>query len=107
MTATPDIAPESMRIEIEGVADALRHGTRATVQEMALTRRPWPFPLSEVSTPVHLWHGARDRSAPISFARHLAAELPDATLHVSDSSGHDVGYDRAGEIASVLASCLR
>jgi hypothetical protein len=27
-----------------------------------------------------------------------------ATLHVSDSSGHDVGADRSGEIASVLAS---
>jgi pimeloyl-ACP methyl ester carboxylesterase len=53
---------------------------------------------------VHLWHGAADRNAPIAFARRLARELPDATLHVSDSSGHDVGLDRSGEIMSVLAS---
>jgi FMN phosphatase YigB (HAD superfamily) len=34
-------------------------------------------------------------------------ELPDATLHVSDSSGHDVGADRTGEIMSVLASHMK
>ena len=40
-------------------------------------------------------------------ARRLVRELPDATLHVSDSSGHDVGLDRSGEIMSVLASPVK
>ncbi len=74
------------------------------MQELALTKRPWPFPLSEVKTPVHLWHGAADRNAPIAVARRSARELPDATLHVSGSSGHNVGLDRSSEIMSVLAS---
>jgi pimeloyl-ACP methyl ester carboxylesterase len=107
MATTPEAGHASLRIEIDAVADALRPGPRATVQEIALTRRPWPFPLSEVSTPVHLWHGALDRSAPLAFARRLARELPDATLHVSDSSGHDVGLDRSAEIMTVLSSYLR
>lgn len=107
MAAAPDAAHAGLRIEIEAVADALRPGTRATVQELALNRCPWPFPLSEISTPVHLWHGALDRSAPIAFARRLARELPDATLHICGSSGHDVGLDRSGEIMSVLSSYLR
>ncbi|HET7017457.1 MAG TPA: alpha/beta hydrolase [Streptosporangiaceae bacterium] len=104
MATTPEAAHASLRFEIDGVADALRPGTRAAVQEIALTRRPWPFPLSEVKTPVHLWAGALDRRVPLSFMRRLARDLPDATLHVSDSSGHDVGYDRADEITSVLSS---
>jgi pimeloyl-ACP methyl ester carboxylesterase len=104
MAATPEARHAALRIEYEAVADALRQGTRATVQELALTKRPWPFPLSQVKTPVHLWHGELDRNAPIAFARRLARELPNATLHVSDSSGHDVGVDRSGEIMSVLAS---
>ena len=29
-----------------------------------------------------------------------------ATLHISDSSGHDVGYYRSDEITSVLSSYL-
>lgn len=104
---TPDLAPGALRIEIEAVADALRPGTRGAVQEVAMTKRPWPFALSEVSTPVHLWHGALDRNAPIAIARRLAGELPDAILHVSDSSGHDVGLDCGDEIVAVLASHAR
>ena len=77
------------------------------MQELALIQRPWPFSLSEVKTPVHLWHGALDTNAPIAIARRLARELPDATLHVSDSSDHDVGHDRSDEITSVIASCVK
>jgi len=110
VAAAPDAAhAAAVRIEMEAVADALRQGSRATAEELALIKREWTFPLAEVTTPVHLWHGARDRNAPIAFARRLArqlpdATLPDATLHVSDSSGHDVGVDRSGEVMSVIAS---
>lgn len=107
MATTPETAHAALRIEYEAVADALRQGPRATAQELALIKRPWPFPLSEVKTPVHLWHGAGDRNAPIASARRLARELPDALLHVSDSSGHNVGLHRSGEIMSVLASHMK
>ena len=72
-----------------------------------MIRPPWPFPLSEVKTPVHLWHGTRDSNAPITNSRRLASELPDATLHVSDLSDHDIGHDRSDEITSVIATCAR
>ena len=107
MATVPEAAHAALRIEYEAVADALRPGTRATVQELALLKRPWAFPLSEVKTPVHLWHGALDRNAPIAFARRMARELPDATLHVGDSSAHDIGHDRSDEIMSVLASHMK
>jgi pimeloyl-ACP methyl ester carboxylesterase len=107
MAATPEGKHAGLRIEFEAVADALRHGTRGAVQELALLRPPWPFPLNEVTTPVHLWHGARDTNAPIAIARRLVRELPAATLHVSDTSGHDIGLDRSLEIMSVIASYAR
>jgi pimeloyl-ACP methyl ester carboxylesterase len=106
MTATPAARHAGLRIEYEAVADALRPGTRATVQELALIRPPWPFSLSGVTTPVHLWHGSLDTNAPIANSRHLADELPDATLHISESSDHDIGHDRSDEITSVIASYL-
>jgi pimeloyl-ACP methyl ester carboxylesterase len=105
MAAAPEAKHAALRIEFEAVADALRRGTRGAVQEVALTKRPWTFPLSAVSMPVHLWHGALDTNAPIAIARRLAGELPDATLHVADSSAHDVGLDHSGDITSVIASC--
>lgn len=108
MAATPEAKHADLRIEVEAVADALRQGTRGAVQEVAMTKRPWPFPLSEVKTPVHLWHGALDTNAPIANSLHLARELPDATLHVSDSSDHGIGYDRGDEITSVIAAaCVK
>lgn len=107
MAKTPEAKHAGLRIEFEAVADALRQGTRATVQELALIRPPWPFPLSEVKTPVHLWHGARDTNAPIANSRYLVRALPDATLHVSDSSDHNIGHDRSDEITSVIASHMK
>jgi pimeloyl-ACP methyl ester carboxylesterase len=107
LAKTPEAKHAGLRLEFEAVADALRPGTRGAAQELALIRPPWPFPLSEVKTPAHLWHGALDTNAPIANARHLARELPDATLHISESSDHDIGHDRSDEITSVIASCLR
>jgi len=83
LATMPDAAHAGLRIEYEAVADALRQGPRATVQELALIGRPWTFPLSEVSTPVHLWHGAEDRNVPIGIARRYARELPDALFLVA------------------------
>ena len=107
MATTPQAKHAALRIEFEAVADALRQGTRATVQELALIRPPWPFPLSEIKTPVHLWHGGLDTNAPIANSRHLERELPAATLHIGESSDHDIGRDRSEEITSVIASHAR
>ncbi|HEX9624950.1 MAG TPA: alpha/beta hydrolase [Streptosporangiaceae bacterium] len=104
LVGAPESREADFRIEIEAFADALRPGTRGLVQEVAMTKRPWPFALSEIKTPVHLWHGTLDTNAPIENSRHLARELPDATLHISETSDHDIGHDRSDEIASVIAS---
>lgn len=104
LATEPEAAHSAVRLEFDAVEDALRPGVRGTVQELALTKRPWTFPLSEVTVPVHLWHGAADSQAPIAFVRRLAGDLPDATVHVRESSGHDVGHDRGEEIMAVLAS---
>jgi pimeloyl-ACP methyl ester carboxylesterase len=105
MAATPEARHADLRIEYVAVADALRQGTRGAVQELAMIKRPWHFPLSEIKTPVHLWHGALDANVSIACSRHLARELADATLHVSDSSDHNIGHDRSDEITTVIASC--
>jgi hypothetical protein len=57
----------------------------------------------EDQTPVHLWHGAGDTNAPTPAPP--AAEQTDAILHVSESSGHNVGHDRSDEFTSVIVPC--
>lgn len=106
MAKAPEAAWAGLRIEYEAAADALRPGARATVQELALIHRPWGFPLAELRAPVHIWHGMLDRNVPIAAARRLADQLPNATLHISDQSEHNVGQDRATELMSMLASAM-
>jgi pimeloyl-ACP methyl ester carboxylesterase len=108
MARTSQAAWPGLRVEYEAAADALRPGTgaRALVQELALMHRPWGFSLGEISVPVHIWHGMLDRNAPIAGARRLADQLPDATLHISEESEHEVGQDRAEELTSMLATAI-
>lgn len=54
------------------------------------------------------WHEFGDPDgAPVIYTAGTPRELPDATLHVSDSSEHDIGHDLSDEIMSVLASYVR
>ncbi|MGH3275877.1 MAG: alpha/beta fold hydrolase, partial [Streptosporangiaceae bacterium] len=73
-------------------------------QELTLLSRPWGFQNSDISTPVHLWHGALDTNVPISAAHRLARELPRASTHFSDTAGHSVGYERRHEVMALLAA---
>jgi pimeloyl-ACP methyl ester carboxylesterase len=103
----PPAKHSALRIEYEVVTDALRPGIRGTVQELGQLVSPWGFDLGDVTVPVHLWHGVRDAVVPAGRSRRLAQLLPDATLHLNDTSGHDVGVDRVGEIMSLLAACAK
>ena len=104
LARTPAARQAALRVEYEVVLDALRPGIRGVVQELGLLVPPWGFDLGEVTVPVHLWHGARDTNAPAGNSRRLARLLPDATLHLNDTSGHDVGMDRQDEIMTLLAA---
>lgn len=44
--------------------------------------------LGELSVPVELIWGARDRVLPVDYARRMAAELSDARLHLLEDCGH-------------------
>lgn len=91
------------RQRLDAAADAFRHGTRATAQELALVVRRWGFPLAGIEVPVHLWHGVWDRNVPVAVAERLGRDLPAATVHLSTSSGHDVARDRLDEIMTAIA----
>ena len=67
----------------------------ATVQELALLReinRRYTYGTAPVT---------RTHRSPAP----LAAEQPDAILHVSESPGHNIGHDRSDELTSVIVPC--
>jgi len=49
---------------------------------------PWGFDLEAIRIPVQVWHGRQDRFVPFQHGEWLAAQVPNAEAHLSDSDGH-------------------
>jgi pimeloyl-ACP methyl ester carboxylesterase len=50
--------------------------------------RSWGFELTDVETPVLLWHGEDDRTWSPAVGRHLAASLPRCQATFVPVQGH-------------------
>jgi pimeloyl-ACP methyl ester carboxylesterase len=49
---------------------------------------PWGFDFASIRIPVQVWHGRHDRFVPYQHGEWLAAHVPGAEAHLSDSEGH-------------------
>jgi pimeloyl-ACP methyl ester carboxylesterase len=56
--------------------EACRQGVHGPVLDLSLIARPWGFDLSDVSVPVLLWHGERDRNVPVAAGHYLVGAIP-------------------------------
>jgi pimeloyl-ACP methyl ester carboxylesterase len=86
-------------------AAAERAGAGAVADDLLALRGAWPFALGDVRADVQLWHGARDRIAPLAGARSLAGSLPAARLTVCGGEGHFFFRRRLAEILGSLMVC--
>jgi pimeloyl-ACP methyl ester carboxylesterase len=91
-------------IRHQAVPDALRAGTAAAAQELALFAKPWHVDLAELTGPIHLWHGSEDNNVPIAIAQALAASLPGAITHFVPGAGHSVGFEHRVEVMQTIAA---
>ena len=67
--------------------------------------RPWGFDLATVARPVAIWQGDQDRMVPFAHGEWLAANVPDARVHLLPGEGHiTLGAQRIGEILDDLES---
>lgn len=83
-------------------AEALRNGIEGTVTDFILAAQPWGFDLAEIQAKVHLWQGDLDINVPPAMAEHLAATLPNATLHHLPGEGHFACFGRWEDILASL-----
>lgn len=72
--------------------ESFRQGIKAFAEEVCLGAGDWGFPLEEIRCPVDIWHGEADNSTPPAMARHLAARIPGARLHLLPGQGHVFVY---------------
>jgi pimeloyl-ACP methyl ester carboxylesterase len=93
--------PEFRQLVVATSREALRGGAGGIVDDATIQARPWGFELSEISTPVHLWHGDDDEIVHLHHARYAAERIPDARLTILEGVGHFVG-PRFADIAEAL-----
>jgi pimeloyl-ACP methyl ester carboxylesterase len=59
---------------------------------------PWGFNLEEIAIPVQVWHGRHDQFVPFQHGEWLAAHVPGAEAHLTESDGHLTMVGRIPEI---------
>jgi pimeloyl-ACP methyl ester carboxylesterase len=88
---------DGMATSIDGVLD----------DNVAIFQPPWGFEVTSISTPVKVWHGARDGFVPCAHGRWLVAQIPGAEADLNDRDGHmTVVAERIGDVHAWLARYL-
>ena len=70
------------------IADAMRNGAHGARRDLVLYTHDWHLPFADITTPISIWHGDADGTAPIGHARWYAKHLPDASLTELPGEGH-------------------
>ncbi|WP_421997568.1 alpha/beta fold hydrolase [Reyranella sp.] len=64
------------------------------------------LPVEKIAAPTLLLWGDVDPISPVAVGRHLAARLPDASLHVVPGGDHDLARTHAELVAGLVARHL-
>jgi pimeloyl-ACP methyl ester carboxylesterase len=85
------------------VRPAIEPGPAALIDDDLALVNPWGFDPAQVTVPVLLLHGGRDRIAPLAHAEWMAARCPTADLRVKPEDGHISVLDSAPAALQWLA----
>ena len=80
--------PDFWKLMLADQREALNQGSRGIAVDARVHYVDWGFRLSEIPRRVHILHGNDDHMVPFAFAEHLAANIPNAELHVIEGQGH-------------------
>ena len=68
--------------------EAFRQGSLGVTTDAAVHYVDWGFQLSEITFPIHVFHGTDDQLVPVDYAHHLTEHVPESTLHILEGAGH-------------------
>ena len=72
----------------ESQRQAWRASAEGLMVDAEIYAQPWGFPLEEITVPVRLWHGKKDRSFRWELARDLGQRLTNVATHLVENEGH-------------------
>ncbi len=72
----------------ESQRQAWRASAEGLLVDAEIYAQPWGFSLEEITVPVRLWHGKKDRSFQWELARDLGPRLPSSVTQLVEGEGH-------------------
>ncbi len=79
---------QSFEACFESARQAWKKSSAGIMADAEIYAKPWGFRLEEVTVPVRLWHGMKDRSFASSVAEEVAERLPNCELRLVEGAGH-------------------
>jgi len=72
----------------ESARAAWRSSAVGVMTDAEIYATPWGFDLEEVTVPIALWHGTKDRTFAPKLAKDVARRLPNCEYHLIEGAGH-------------------
>jgi len=92
---------------VAGMAvECFAQGSEALVDDAELAYRRWPFDVTEIERPVHLWQGTDDHLVPCPVNEEVAERMPGAVWHPVEGEDHLVAVPEGDRIFAVAAQEL-
>ena len=73
------------------------------MQDAELIYRKWPFDVTRIERPVHMWQGTEDHLVPYRINEEVSQRMPGAVWHPVDGEDHFMPIPESGEIFGVAA----
>jgi pimeloyl-ACP methyl ester carboxylesterase len=67
---------------------ALNRGPRSVIADADIYLSEWGFEVSQITFPIHFWHGKQDKNIAWTYTERIASLIPAATTRWSESDGH-------------------
>jgi pimeloyl-ACP methyl ester carboxylesterase len=80
--------PEVREIMCLSYREAMLGGLSGAVRDVVLYSRSWGLHLTEITVPVNLWHGEKDRIVSPAMGRWLAVNIPGCKARFYPEEGH-------------------
>jgi pimeloyl-ACP methyl ester carboxylesterase len=80
--------PEIRETMCRSFHEAARIGLSGAIRDAILYSRAWGLHLTEITVPVSLWHGEKDRIVPPAMGRWLEANIPGCHARFYPEEGH-------------------
>lgn len=96
--------PGVTRVMAEGLVDAVSGGLDGLIRDLELQVESPDLSWDAVTSPVDLWYGGRDTTAPVTFGRWWVDRLLHGHLRVEPEAGHLVAMTRWTAILEQLTT---